>query len=191
MPCKVLCLLASLVFSFALRDWSYRARICFPARAFCVLNFYSVCVLRLCPWNSRIPWRVSHSGDTAHVCLWIIGFLIFVDGIHLFRKDSDFAAVLRCFTTENIVWCIPHAALIKFIKSKFVEVSNLTFSCFITFCGFLNASLFVITAVLFLICGVVYHWIHCLWFQLLDEKKLSQTENLYHDFETPEAASRV
>lgn len=28
-------------------------------------------------------------------------------------------------------------------------------------------------------------------FKLLDEKKLSQTENLYHDFETPEAASRV
>ncbi|XP_034232578.1 nucleolar protein 58 [Thrips palmi] len=28
-------------------------------------------------------------------------------------------------------------------------------------------------------------------FKLLDEKKLSQTENLYHDFETPEAASKV
>ncbi|XP_046735132.1 nucleolar protein 58 [Diprion similis] len=28
-------------------------------------------------------------------------------------------------------------------------------------------------------------------FKLLDEKKLSETENLYHDFETPEAASRI
>lgn len=28
-------------------------------------------------------------------------------------------------------------------------------------------------------------------FKLLDEKKLTKTENLYHDFETPEAASRV
>ena len=28
-------------------------------------------------------------------------------------------------------------------------------------------------------------------FKLLDEKKLSETENLYHDFQTPEAASKV
>ena len=28
-------------------------------------------------------------------------------------------------------------------------------------------------------------------FKLLDEKKLTKTENLYHDFETPEGAGKV
>ena len=31
----------------------------------------------------------------------------------------------------------------------------------------------------------------CFYFQLLDEKKLQNTENLFKDFETPEGASQV